>query len=271
MFVFRPKRNASGKPYADFLHEAIFTPLGMTHTGYDNPARILENRAAGYTRQAGAIVNAAYMDMTLPYAAGGLYSTTGDLLRWDQALYTDTLVSKKSLDEMFTPDKDGYAYGWSIGRRFDRAEISHGGGIYGFATEIARFPDDRVTVIVLSNVETAPAGRIGNDLAAIVFGAPYEIPRERKSITLDAGVQAQYVGAYRIASPPIDIVVTQDGGQLLALIANRLKLALLPASESTFFSRDVSAEITFVKDGAGQVTGLTLRMNGAELPAQKVK
>ena len=262
---------ASGKSYADFLQEAVFTPLAMTQTGYDNPSRILKNRAAGYARQAGAIVNAAYMDMTLPYAAGGLYSTTEDLLRWDQALYTGTLVSQKSLDEMFTPFKGGYGYGWSIDRRFDRAEISHGGGIYGFATEIARFPADRVTVIVLSNVETAPAGRIANDLAAIVFGAPYEIPRERQAITLEARVQAQYVGEYKIASPPIEIVVTQNDGQLLALIAGRLKLALLPESETTFFSRDVSAQITFVKDGAGQVTGLTLRMNGAELPAQKVK
>ena len=262
---------ASGKSYADFLQEAVFTPLAMTHTGYDNPARILKHRAAGYSRQAGAIVNAAYMDMSLPYAAGGLYSTTGDLLRWDQALYTDTLVSKKSLDEMFTPDKGGYGYGWSIGRRFDRPEISHGGGIYGFATEITRFPADRVTVIVLSNVETAPVNRIANDLSAIVFGAPYEIPRERQPITLDPGVQAAYVGEYRIESPPLDIVVTQHDGQLLALLAGRLKLALLPESETTFFSRDVSAQITFVKDGAGKVTGLTLRMNGADVPARKVK
>ena len=262
---------ASGKSYADFLHEAVFTPLGMTHTGYDSPSRILKNRAAGYARQAGVIVNAAYMDMTLPYAAGGLYSTTEDLLRWDQALYTGTLVSEKSLDEMFTPYKGGYGYGWSIGRKFDRPEISHGGGIYGFATEIARFPADRVTVIVLSNVETAPAGRMATDLAAIVFGAPYEMPRERQAITLDPAVQAQYVGEYKIASPPIEIVVTQADGGLLALIAGRLKLALLPESETTFFSRDVSAQITFVKDGAGQVTGLTLQMNGAELPAQKVK
>src|SRR5262245_31506768 len=126
---------ASGKSYAEFLQANIFTPLGMNQSGYDNPARLIKNRAAGYARQAGETVNAAYMDMTIPFAAGALYSTTEDLLRWDQALYADALVSQKSRQEMFTPDKGGYGYGWTIGKRFDRQAIAHGGGIYGFATE----------------------------------------------------------------------------------------------------------------------------------------
>jgi CubicO group peptidase (beta-lactamase class C family) len=262
---------ASGRTYADFLQANIFTPLAMNHTGYDNTSSIIRNRAAGYARQAGETVNAAYMDMTIPFAAGALYSTTEDLLRWDRALYTTTLVSQKSLDETFTPDKDGYGYGWSIGKRFDRQVIAHGGGIYGFATEIARFPADRATVIVLSNVEGAAAGPIANDLAAVVFGAPYKIPRARKSITVDARILDQYVGQYRIASPPIDIVVSRNNETLLAQIAGRLKLALAAESEATFFSRDVSAQITFLKDATGHVTGLTLSMGGGELPAQRVK
>lgn len=105
---------ASGKPYAEFLQENIFTPLGMKQTGYDSPLRIIKNRAAGYARRGGEIVNAAYMDMTIPYAAGALDSTTGDLLLWDQALYTEKLVSRKMLDEIFTPFKSNYGYGWSI-------------------------------------------------------------------------------------------------------------------------------------------------------------
>jgi CubicO group peptidase (beta-lactamase class C family) len=262
---------ASGQPYADFLQASIFTPLAMKQTGYDNPSRIIRNRAAGYTRQAGETVNAAYMDMTIPFAAGALYSTTEDLLRWDQALYTDTLVSQESREEMFTPDKGGYGYGWTIGRRFDRQAIAHGGGIYGFATELVRFPADRVTVIVLSNVEGASVGTMANDLAAIVFGAPYKIPKARKAITVDPGILDRYIGHYQIASPPTDIVVTRDNAALVAQIAGRLKLALAAESEATFFSTDVSAEITFLKDAAGQVTGLTLRMGGSDLPAQKVK
>jgi hypothetical protein len=262
---------ASGLPYADFLEKSIFTPLAMHQTGYDNSSRIIRNRAAGYARKAGETVNAAYMDMTVPYAAGALYSTTEDLLRWDRALYTNTLVSQKSLDEIFTPEKDGYGYGWIIGTRFDRQVIAHGGGIYGFATHIARFPADRLTVIVLSNVEGASASRMANDLAAIVFGAPYELPRERRSITVEPGVLEQYVGTYKIAAPPVEVVVTYESGSMVADIGGQMKLALAAESDTTFFSRDVSAQITFVKDAAGQVTGLTLRMDGSELPAQRVK
>ena len=172
----------SGKSYEDFLQENIFTPLGMKQSGYDDPLRIIPNRAAGYQKQAGKVINASYTDMSVPYAAGSLYSSTGDLLIWDQALYTEKLVTKKALDEIFTPWKGdaGYGFGWNIGKRFDRRQVSHGGGIYGFATQIARFPDDRVTVIVLSNVQSAPAGNIANNLSAIVFGAAYEIPKERQ-------------------------------------------------------------------------------------------
>lgn len=262
---------ASGMPYADFLQTSIFRPLGMDQTGYDISARIIRNRAAGYARQAGETVNAAYMDMSVPYAAGALYSTTEDLLRWDRALNTETLVSRTSLDEMFTPEKGGYGYGWMIGTRLDRQVIAHGGGIYGFAAHIARFPADRVTVIVLSNVEGAAAGRTANDLAAIVFGAPYEIPRERSSITVEPGVLDRYVGRYRIAAPPIEVVVTHDKGRLVADIGGQMKLALAAESDTVFFSRDVSAEMTFVTDAAGRVTRLMLRMGGGELPAERVK
>ena len=262
---------ASGKSYADFLRENIFTPLGMRQSGYDVSARIIKNRAAGYARRGGEIVNASYMDMTIPYAAGAMYSTTGDLLLWDQALYTDKLVSRKTLDEIFTPFKSGYGYGWSIGKKFDRQEISHGGGIYGFATEIARFPADKVTVVVLSNVEGAPAGRIGNDLAAIVFGAAYEIPKERKEIAVDQKVLEKYVGQYELDAPKIVISFTLENGKLVGQVGGQGKFSLSAESETDFLAKDVNLQITFTRDAQGQTTGLTFKQGGTLIPAQKIK
>ena len=261
---------ASGKTYADFLQENIFTPLGMKQTGYDDPLRIIMNRAAGYQKQAGKVLNAPYMDMSVPYAAGSLYSTTSDLLIWDQALYTEKLVSKKSLDEMFTPFKSGYGYGWGIGKRFEHRQISHGGGIYGFATEISRFPDDRVTVIVLSNFQGAPAGNIANNLAAIVFGAAYELPKERKEVNLDPKVLGKYVGEYQIGTNII-VSISLEDGKLLGQLAGQTKFVLLPESETQFFSRDVNAQITFTVDTEGNVTGFTLHQGGGNTPAKKIK
>ena len=263
---------ASGKTYANFLQENIFTPLGMKQTGYDDPLRIIPNRAAGYQKQAGEVINASYMDMSVPYAAGSLYSTTGDLLIWDQALYTEKLVSKKSLEEIFTPWKGeaGYAYGWGIGKKFDRREISHGGGIYGFATEISRFPDDHVTIVVLSNVQAAPAGQIANNLAAIVFGSAYETPKERKIISLDTKILEKYVGEYQIGTNII-VAITLESGKLMGQLGGQGKFSLAPESETEFFSKDVNAQIVFTKDAAGLVTGFTLKQGGGNIPAKKVK
>lgn len=261
----------SGKAYADFLQENIFTPLNMKNTAYDVSARIVKNRAAGYARQGGEFVNASYMDMTIPYAAGALASTVGDLLLWDQALYDEKLVSRKTLDEIFTPVKNNYGYGWNIGKQFDRREISHGGGIYGFATEISRFPDDKITVIVLCNVQGAPAGRVANDLAAIVFGAPYEIPKEKKEIAVDAKILEKYVGDYQLSEPKIVLNFTLENGRLFGLLAGQTKFALSAESETAFFSKDVNVQITFTKDAQGQTTGMIFKQGGLTIPAQKIK
>jgi CubicO group peptidase (beta-lactamase class C family) len=260
---------ASGKPYADFLQENIFVPLGMKQSGYDNPVRIIKNRAAGYARTSDGFINAAPISMSTAYAAGALYSTVGDLLLWDQALYTEKLVSRKSLDEAFTPFKSNYGYGWSIGKRFDRQVIAHGGGIFGFSSYIARYPADRVTVIVLSNVEGAPSGEIANSLAAIVFGAPYEVPMERKEIQVAAKTLEKYVGKYQL-TPQLVLSVTLESGKLMAQVSTQPKLELFAESETVFFFKTVNAQVTFVVSAQGEVSGLVFRQGGSEIPAQKL-
>ena len=260
---------ASGKTYADFLQENIFAPLGMKHTGYDNPVRIIKNRAAGYARTSDGFINAAPISMSTAYAAGALYSTVGDLLLWDQALYTEKLVSRKSLDEAFTPFKSNYGYGWSIGKRHDRQVIAHGGGIFGFSAYIARYPADRVTVVVLSNVEGAPSGEIANSLSAIVFGAKYEIPAERKEVQVAAKTLEKYVGQYQL-TPQLVLNVTLEDGKLLAQISTQPKLELFAESETVFFFKVVNAQVTFVVNAQGEVTGMVFRQGGSEIPAKKI-
>ncbi|MEP6705580.1 MAG: serine hydrolase [Acidobacteriota bacterium] len=262
----------SGKTYADFVQENIFTPLGMKQTYYDDPLKIIMHRAAGYQKQAGNIINAAYTDMSVPYAAGSLCSTTGDLLIWDTALYTEKLVSKKSLNEIFTPEKgdSGYGYGWGIGKKLGHKSISHGGGIYGFATDISRYPDDKVTVIVLSNIQSAPSGQISSDLAAIVFGAAYEIPKERKFISLDEKTLERYVGEYQIG-PNMVIAITLEDGKLMGQLGGQSKFSLLPESETELYSKDVNAQFAFAKDDKGKITGFTLKQGDRNTAAKKIK
>ena len=163
----------SGQPYAIFLENNIFEPLQMADTGYDNNRMVIKNRASGYASTA---ANAEYIDMSVAYAGGGLYSTVEDLFRWDQALYTDKLLSKPLRDEMFTPfvslvgSELGYGYGWFIGKQFNHQGVAGWGNMEGVRTAIDRYPDDQVTIIVLSNFENTSTGDITTEIARMIFG-----------------------------------------------------------------------------------------------------
>lgn len=176
----------SGEPYALFLQQNIFAPLQMMNTGIDenDPAHV-SNLATGYTGWQSRLGIADALDLSIYFAAGGLYSTVDDLYRWDQALYTQKLVSQKSLDAMFTPyvsmcsgepcptpfSEEGYGYGWIIGKESPshRRVIGHTGGLNGFSAFLGRYPDDKVSIILLSNLGTVDTALIIPHLESIVF------------------------------------------------------------------------------------------------------
>ncbi|OBR69031.1 hypothetical protein A7K91_10990 [Paenibacillus oryzae] len=158
----------TGLSYGEFLRKHIFSPLGMNNSGCDNQKEIIPNRAQGYEYDNG-IVNAEYIDMSFPMGGGNLYSTTEDLFKWDQALYTDRLVTKESLETIFTSHGFGYGYGWFINEDPNRSSIYHGGGIVGFKNEIIRYVNDRITIIILNNLSTTNVEQIRNDLTKMVF------------------------------------------------------------------------------------------------------
>jgi CubicO group peptidase (beta-lactamase class C family) len=144
---------ASGQTYEAFLQQNIFGPLQMTNTDYDyNRADV----AVGYTSPS---VMADPVNMWVPFSDSGLDSTVGDLYLWDQALYTDKLVPQKVLDAIFTPYvasdlHPGFSigYSWLIGSDNGRREIWHPGFLAGFASDFVRYPDDKATIIILSNL-----------------------------------------------------------------------------------------------------------------------
>jgi CubicO group peptidase (beta-lactamase class C family) len=159
---------ASGQRYADFLREAIFAPLDMRDTDVDQNAGAASGAALGYS-QVG--VPAPVLDTSTLFAAGSLYSTVEDLYRWDQALYTTKLVPQPQLNAMWTPYLHEYGYGWRISDLNGHRMISHPGLIDGFVGAIVRLPDDHVTVIVLSNLDSADAAGMGDYIAELVLGS----------------------------------------------------------------------------------------------------
>jgi CubicO group peptidase (beta-lactamase class C family) len=167
---------ASGVSYDEFIRKEICEPLKLHDTGYDRFRTVLKHRASGYLRRSHSIIHDAYLDMSQPYAAGALYSTVEDLNRWDQALRRRELISEDRYERMFTPEKNGYAYGWGVRTKSGRKTISHGGGINGFRSHILRYPDEKLCVVVLCNVPPVNPGKVAQDLAAIMLGEEYELP-----------------------------------------------------------------------------------------------
>lgn len=174
----------TGKSYADVLQENILKPLQLLNTGYDLADPIIPKRASGYEKRGGSYVNAPYLDMTIPYAAGSMYSTVDDLYRWDQALYTEKLLSAKSKTVMFTPFLSHYAYGWGVSKakigslKDSLLLIEHTGGINGFNTIISRIPKDKQLVVLLNNTGGAPLGSIRKNILNILYDQPVEAPKK---------------------------------------------------------------------------------------------
>ena len=260
---------ASGRPYDAFLQENIFRPLRMLDTGYDDPRRLLRRRARGYSLRGDAVVNAQYVEMAIPYSAGGLYSTAEDLYRWDQALYTEKLLSKKSLALLFTPFKGNYGYGWYVADQGGHRFISHSGWIDGFVATFGRYPDDRVTVIVLSNMDSAPAHTIARNLGAITLGLRHEAPEEHRAVKVDPITYDAYVGQYELG-PDFIVNVTKEGGRLMGRAPGRPRVELFPESEDKFFVKEFDAKIKFVRGERGRVSYAVISLNGRDTHARKI-
>ena len=167
--------HVSGKSYEALLKEDILVPLGMKDSGYDHYADVLPLRAAGYQQELAGVVNAPYLDMSLPYAAGSLYSTVEDLYKWDQALYADKLLPGDLKQKLFTPNLENYGFGWFI-RPIPTGEpgggqimISHGGGINGFNTLEQRLIRDHDLIVIFNNTPGASLDEMAKGIRAILY------------------------------------------------------------------------------------------------------
>jgi CubicO group peptidase (beta-lactamase class C family) len=258
----------SGMKYSNFLQQNLFGPLHMTNTGMDSNSGILHHRVYGYSAAGGVVVNADYADMTVPFAAGALYSTTRDLATWNSALYGGKLLKPESLTEMTTAFKSNYAYGLMVRTVDGHQEIEHGGGIEGFNTFLSYDSADKLSVVVLSNLNSGAPGQIASQLAALAHGQTVVLPSERKAVTVSPTVLAQYVGTYALA-PAFSITITLAGGHLEAQGTNQPKITLSAESENEFFSTEPDAQIEFSKNGKGVVDHLTLFQGGQKVRGDK--
>ena len=256
---------ASGQTYADYVSQHIFQPLGMKNTGYDVSGEILAKRASGYEPGKGGWRNADYLDMTLPYAAGSLYSTVDDLLIWNTALTDGKILTEASRKAAWTENLNHYGYGWSMGVQDGHERVSHSGGINGFATAMHRYPKDGLVTIVLSNFQAAQATPMANNLAGLCFGT-YAPP---KAVALSTATLDKYVGSYALA-PTFILKVYREGDRLITQATGQGPIAIVATAPGEFTAIGPDAKLSFEQTGDAPATSLTLHQGGRDMKAPRV-
>jgi len=164
----------SGKSWGEFMAERVFAPTGMQATRTTTTTDLVPHRARGYAWRDSSYTNAFEFLALRP--SGAFLSTVLDLAKWDAALYRDLPLTKASRREMWTPFKltggqpSNYGFGWQLDTLDGHWNVHHGGALPGFRSEISRFPDDSLTVIVLTNADGARPDRIAMDIAKLYLG-----------------------------------------------------------------------------------------------------
>jgi CubicO group peptidase (beta-lactamase class C family) len=261
------------KSYEAVIRERIFQPLGMSHSGTQWEQPLIMHRASSYDDTGAGYLNAEFHDDTTMHGAGALYSTVEDLYKWDRALYGETLLKQKTLQQMFAPVSEGYGYGWELHTLHGHRVIAHSGGLPGFVSNIARFVDDDVVVILLSNVGGSAVPQMTEGLSAIVFASPYEMPSARPFVIVDPAVLADYVGDYSVTffGRTSILKFTLENDRLVMAIRGLPTSVLSAYSDTTFCARPKGdVEMTFVRDASGRVSTIEMNWSGHQGTAKRV-
>jgi CubicO group peptidase (beta-lactamase class C family) len=238
----------SGMPYEKFLQQNIFTPLRMEDTGVDVASAIVSRRARGYEAGPDGFRHADFVSMTIPYAAGFLYSTTGDLLKWERALFGGKVLTANSLRTMTTAGLGDYGMGLFIRDAAHHGVITHNGSIEGFDTSLNYYPEKQFTVIVLGNVKTEAPDKIAEQLGKVAYGEKVVVNSDRKIVPVSPEVLATYAGHY--SAPPFAITLSVESGQLIATTPSGRTYVLHAESDTQFFLKEIDVQIEFVRDPA---------------------
>ena len=266
----------TGKPYARALQEDLLVPLGLEHTLYCDVRRVVPHRASGYEYEEGELINSFFISMNVPGAAGAMCSTVGDLVAWTRMLHAGEVVSLASLRQMTTPtvvasgDTIPYGFGLGVGTLEGHRQVGHGGGINGFISQLAHYPDDGVTVAVLTNSGSGPAGRITEMVARAALGL--DLPRvEDRPVT--AELIQRVVGTYalQMGDDRLELTVFEEGGQLMAQAEGQSPNRLRWQGGETFIPTfDDQVRLVF-EPADGRAERVVLHQGGAVVPGERVR
>ena len=259
------------KPYEQAVRKYIFTPLKMTHSGFDFTHLKSNEKAIGYFKlNDKEKVEAPIVDSSVSFSAGAIYSTTGDLYLWHKALQKNNILSREQQEKAYTPVKNRYGYGWSIDSIEGKRRVSHGGGIHGFITTIARVSEDDICIVLLSNASNTTVGEISKSIFAILYGKEYELPKERTEIKLPEEKLKEYVGEYEL-NKDLHVVISLKEGALVAIPTGQKTEILYAEKEDLLFVKSQDIQLEFTRNEKKEVDGFILHQGGQKIPCKKIK
>jgi D-alanyl-D-alanine carboxypeptidase len=270
----------TGKPYGEYLAERLFAPNGLSSMVYCDTRRLVPHRAHGYDRapSGGGFVNTGYISMELPFAAGSLCSTVGDLVTWTDKLANGRVVSAASYAQMTTPVKlpstrpMTYGFGLTADTLGGHRVIWHTGGINGFISALMYLPQDSLIVAVLANTAPAPSDDVAKAIIRAVLGLPPAAPAAApKEVALSASELSRYVGTYALTRPDgskHDVRVAEDHGQLTYQLEGQPSVKMTSLGAGAFLvPRNGRIVVDIVN---GRATGFVAGGDGRTLEALRL-
>ena len=257
--------------YEQAVRKYIFTPLRMTHSGFDFTHLKSNEKAIGYFKlNDKEKEEAPIVDSSVSFSAGAIYSTTGDLYLWHEALQKNNILSREQQEKAYTPVKNRYGYGWSIDSIEGKRRVSHGGGIHGFITTIARVPEDDICIVLLSNASNTTLGEISKSIFAILYGKEYELPKERTEIKLPEEKLKEYEGEYEL-NKDLHVVISLKDGALVATPTGQKTETLYAEKEDLLFVKSQDIQLEFTRNEKKEIDGFILHQGGAKMSCKKIK
>lgn len=263
----------SGQPYEKLLRERLLDPVGMADTGLDSDELVLAKRAEGYRREGRSLVIARPESMSVPWSAGGMYSTTVDLLKWERALFGGKVLNGESLAAMTTPGQGNYGLGLFVEQKYGMRVVWHGGQIEGFNSYIAYIPERRIAIILLSNMNGGAIYNVSDKLMQVALGKAVTLPSDHRAAPIARDDLAKFTGVYDV-DPGLSLTITLGPDGLEASGGGKDHVRLIyegvVAGHPQFYVHevDIEAELEFVPDKSGRIGSLVLHQNG-EHPATK--
>ncbi|REK77172.1 serine hydrolase domain-containing protein [Paenibacillus paeoniae] len=222
----------SGLSFESFIAARILKPLGLNDTGVNNGRSVIPNLASAYSSSGRELAPAEYIDMSTVTTAGGMYATAADLLQWDQSLYNNRLISPELAAQLFDFSEDGYELGWFLDKKQGRRRISHSGAYRGYRSELHRYPDDGVTVILLTNYEFVPSTKLAQSLADLMLGEEASVSEQPPRYSMKPEEFNVLKGVYEGFGCVAEIGLDTDGYYLIW--NKREKHELYPVSQTEF-------------------------------------